>query len=221
MTSKITTENNFIYLTLDLVLLLFLSAVAEQYVHGAAQKLVTIATVLMLVIGIFSIHRERRWFNIGIGFVIAITAIAIAGSFLEHAGFHYLHLLIMLGFFLLTAWLAIRQVLSPRVAYVNRITGAICFYLLLGMIWAMLYLLMIENSPESFNGVAATGWKENFPHMIYFSFITLTTLGFGDITPALPVPRFFVYMESVVGQFYLAILVASLIGMRYSGNIEN
>ena len=48
--------------------------------------------------------------------------------------------------------------------------------------------------------------------MIYFSFVTLTTLGYGDITPLLPVPRFFVYMESVVGQLYLAVLVASLIG---------
>ena len=218
MPNKITTENNFIYLTLDLVLLLLASAIAEQYAFGSGQKLVTAATVLMLVIGVFSIQRERRWFNIGLGFVIAITVVAIAGSYLEHAGFHYLHLLIMLCFFLLTAWLAIQQVLSPNVAYANRITGAICFFLLLGMIWAMLYLLLMESSTDSFKGVTAVGWKENFPHMIYFSFVTLTTLGYGDITPVLPVPRFLAYMEAVVGQFYLAILVASLIGMRYSGS---
>lgn len=221
MPHKITAENNFIYLTVDLVLLLLASAIVEQHAHGAGQQLVTVATVLMLVIGIFSIHRERRWFTIALGFVIAITLIAIAGSYLDYVGFHYLHLLLMLGFFLITAWLAIHQVLSHDVVYANRITGAICFYLLLGMIWAIFYLLLMEATPGSFNGIAGTGWKENFPVMIYFSFVTLTTLGYGDITPLLPVPRFFVYMESVVGQLYLAVLVASLIGMRYSGSKDN
>ncbi len=213
-----TTENNFIYLTLVLLLLLFASAVVEQYTQGVGQELITASTVLMLIVGVSSIRSERRWFHTGLGLVAAIVLIAIAGSLLEFAGLAYLHLLIMLGFFSLTAWLAIQQVLSTDTIYGNRITGAICFYLLLGMIWAMIYLLLMRAAPESFNGVTSTNWQENFPHMIYFSFVTLTTLGYGDISPLLPVPRFFVYLEAIVGQFYLAILVASLIGLRFSGS---
>ena len=59
-------------------------------------------------------------------------------------------------------------------------------------------------------------WYENFADGTYFSFVTLTTLGYGDISPVTPVARFLVYMEAIVGVFYMAILVASLIGMRVS-----
>ena len=218
MPNKITTENNFIYLTLALLFLLFASAVVEQYVGGYGQGLITASTVLILVIGIFSIRSERRWFNTGVGFTAAIVLIAIAENIMDHVGLGYVHLLIMLGFFSLTAWLAIQQVLSADTIYRNRISGAICFYLLLGMIWSMIYLLLMRAEPDSFTGVATTDWQENYLRMVYFSFITLTTLGYGDISAALPVSRFFVYLEAIAGQFYLAILVASLIGMRFSGS---
>ena len=53
--------------------------------------------------------------------------------------------------------------------------------------------------------------KDNF---IYFSFVTLTTLGFGDLLPVSPLARFLVYMEAVPGVFYMAIVVSSLVGAR-------
>ncbi|MEA3302893.1 MAG: potassium channel family protein [Pseudomonadota bacterium] len=217
-----TTENNFIYLTLALLILLFASAVVEQYAGGYGQGLITASTVLMLIVGIFSIRSERRWFHTGLGLISTIVLVAIAESIMDQAGLGHIHLLIMLGFFSLTAWLAIQQVLSVDTIYRNRITGAICFYLLLGMIWAIIYLLLMRAEPGSFAGISSTDWQESFLRMIYFSFITLTTLGYGDISAALPVSRFFVYLEAIVGQFYLAILVASLIGMRFSvsGNKE-
>ncbi len=218
MPKTITTENNFIYLTLALLLLLFSSAVIEQYAGGYGQGLITASTVLILLIGIFSIRSERRWFHTGIGFAAAIVLIAIAENIMDHVGLGHIHLLTMLGFFSLTAWLAIQQVLSADTIYRNRITGAICFYLLLGMIWAMIYLLLMRAEPDSFTGIATTDWQENYLRMVYFSYITLTTLGYGDISAALPVSRFFVYLEAIAGQFYLAILVASLIGMRFSGS---
>ena len=216
MPNKMTTENNFIYLTLALLLLLFASAVVEQYAGGYGQGLITAATVLMLIIGVFSIRSERRWFRTGVGFAATIVLISIVENILEYVGLGYIHLLVMLGFFSLTAWLAIQQVLSADTLYRNRITGAICFYLLLGMIWAMIYLLLMRAEPDSFAGIATTDWQDNFLRMIYFSYITLTTLGYGDISAALPVSRFFIYLEAIAGQFYLAILVASLIGMRFS-----
>ena len=86
---------------------------------------------------------------------------------------------------------------------------------------ALLSLLLMRAEPESFSGIATTDWQESYLRMVYFSFITLTTLGYGDIAAALPVSRFFVYLEAIVGQFYLAILVASLISMRFSGSEDN
>ena len=80
----------------------------------------------------------------------------------------------------------------------------------------MLYLFIAEAVPDAFNGLHQAPWLENFAAAVYFSFVTITTLGFGDISPVLPLARFLVFMEAIVGVFYMAILVASLIGVRMS-----
>jgi voltage-gated potassium channel Kch len=87
-------------------------------------------------------------------------------------------------------------------------------FLLLGLIWATLYLIVLEFSPTAFNGIVARGWVENFPLASYFSYVTLTTLGYGDISPAEPVSRVLVYLEAITGAFYMAVVVASLVGAR-------
>ena len=108
------------------------------------------------------------------------------------------------------------QVLFTGTITSNDIVGAICIYMLLGLIWALLYLFIAEIVPGSFNGLPQAPWLENFAAAIYFSFVTITTLGYGDISPILPLARFLVIMEAIVGVFYMAILVASLIGVRMS-----
>lgn len=96
----------------------------------------------------------------------------------------------------------------------NQIIGSICVYLLIGVSWAIIYLIQIELFPQAFNGIEAKPWLDNMFEAIYFSFITLTTVGYGDISPALPIPRFFVFIESILGSFYLAIMVANLVSNR-------
>ncbi len=91
--------------------------------------------------------------------------------------------------------------------------GAVCVYLLMGLIWALLYLLIAQTIPGAFSGLEQLNWYENFSAVAYYSFVTLTTLGYGDITPVAPLARFLAYMEAVAGVFYMAILVASLIGV--------
>ena len=89
-------------------------------------------------------------------------------------------------------------------------------FLLLGFIWAIFYLLILEVTPTSFSGIELTTWKENLPEVMYFSFVTLTTLGYGDVLPISPLARFLVYMEAIVGVFYMAIVVSSLVSAKGS-----
>ena len=96
----------------------------------------------------------------------------------------------------------------------NKIVGAICIYILLGLIWAFAYLLMQEVFPGSFVISEDDTWQHNLGDAVYFSMVTLTTLGYGDITPQEPVVRFMSYLEAVTGVFYTTVLVASLIGIR-------
>ncbi len=216
MEKRISAQENFSYLTVALVILLFVSAVIDQLEHDLSQRFVEAAIVLTLVVGVWSLRKEPVWFRTGLGLVAAIALVSVTSLVVDLAGLHFVHMVALLGFLILTTWQAARHVLFTGAIDRNKIVGAICIYLLLGLIWAVLYLVIAEVFPTSFHGLPAAPWYEVFPDFIYFSFVSLTTLGFGDISPALPVPRFLVYMEAVVGQFYIAIVVATLVGARLS-----
>jgi len=214
----ISTENNFAYLTVALVLLLFAGALVDQFDFSFGQRVVQAATVLTLAIGVVSLRTTTFWYRTGIGMLVVIILVVLMGVFLELAGLNYIHLFILLCFFIWTTALAAKQVLFTGMIDSNKIIGAVCIYLLLGMIWTLLYLMMAEASPNAFNGLAQAPWYNNFPDVAYYSFVTLTTLGYGDISPIQPVARFLVYMEAIVGIFYTTILVASLVGASLSAH---
>lgn len=172
-----------------LVLLLFAAAVAEHFPDPITGIFIDATTVATLALGVWSFKAERHWLRTGVGFVAAILIVIVFDLILEVTDLHYVQICIMLVFFVLTAWLAARQVLFTGSIDANKVIGAVCIFLLLGIIWAMLYLLVAGAAPASFNGLDAAKWYDNFPHLAYFSFVSLTTLGYGDITPALPVAR--------------------------------
>ena len=215
-------RDNFIYLTVALLSLLFCLAIVDQFAGVWAQQFVQAAIIVTLILSIWGSHTKRRWHRASFSFIGLILLLTFVIQVFHIARLHYLYLLLMLCFFILSAWLAIRQVLFTGAIDTNKILGAICVYLLLGIIWAIIYTLIADINPGTFNGHKPEPWHKSFPDFIYFSFVTLTTLGYGDITPATSVSRFLTYMEAVIGQFYLAILVASLVGIRISTqHIEN
>lgn len=218
MVKPISTENNFSYLTIMLVILLFSSAIVEEFFGELGQRAVQSATILTLIIGIWTLKSSATWFRSKFGFVLALVAILFINIILDLIGLDFVQLFLILGFFIWTTYLAARQVLFTGTIDGNKIIGSICIYLLLGLIWTTLYLLVLEVSPNAFNGLAHASWYQNFPVVTYYSFVTLTTLGYGDISPLAPLARFLVFMEAVVGVFYMAILVASLIGVRMSAH---
>lgn len=99
----------------------------------------------------------------------------------------------------------------------NTVFGAIVVYLLLGMVWAIAYTLMDQASTTAFS---PSGMLTESPGTAaYFSLITQTTLGYGDITPAAGFPRMMAAVQAVVGQVFLVITVARMVGLQvaYSG----
>jgi hypothetical protein len=96
----------------------------------------------------------------------------------------------------------------------HRIQGAVAAYLLLGVLWAHAYALLASLRPDAFSGAlsAADGPRAFF----YFSFVTLTTVGYGDVLPVHPVARSLAMLEAVTGPLYLAVLVARLVSLQAS-----
>lgn len=214
MTKKISTEDNFNFLFFALIFLLFSIAAVEQFADGTGQRFTVAATVVTLVLAIWSIRKKKAWFHTGLGFVAMLLVVVIVGLVFDQVGLDYVHLLLMLAFFIMTVIIAGRQVLLTGAITGNKMVGAICIFFLLGLIWAMLYLLLLEWDPASFNNIEYGSWHDNISAIVYFSFVTMTTLGYGEITPALPLARFLAYLEAIMGLFYIAIMVASLVGVR-------
>ena len=212
----ISEKNNFIFLAVGLVLLLLVGSLVEFLPGDFGPRIVQAATVAMIMISAWGQRENQSRLVINIVVVLTTLLLIVGGAVMDKAGFSYAHLLLLLCFFIWVTWVLVHQVLFTGDINGNKIVGSICIYMLLGLIWAMLYLLIAEVVPGSFNGVQQAPWLENFSTAIYFSFVTITTLGYGDISPVLPFARFLVFMEAIIGVFYMAIVVASLIGVRLS-----
>jgi len=97
------------------------------------------------------------------------------------------------------------------------ISAALCLYLLLAMLWASLFTLLEGFMPGSFAGsglAQAETLREYHQYFNYFSFVTITTLGYGDITPQTPLAMTLCQVEAILGQFFIAVLVARLVGIQ-------
>ena len=94
----------------------------------------------------------------------------------------------------------------------DELSGAIVSYLLLGIMWGLLYSYIEFISLNSFSFAAAHDIQAKGSALFYYSFVTLTTLGYGDILPISRFARMAAYLEAVTGVMYTAILVAGLVG---------
>jgi len=112
-------------------------------------------------------------------------------------------------------WVVAHAVYAPGRITFRRLQGAIVMYLNFATIFAAAYGLIWELSPGAFaNLVAPEGGPEEIGSMLYFSFTTLTTTGYGDIVAIDPFARSLANFESVLGQFFIAITVARLVTME-------
>jgi hypothetical protein len=98
----------------------------------------------------------------------------------------------------------------------HRIRGAIVVYLLLGVMWALLYQVVALTIPQAFRlpeDLAGSDPDALQRQLTYFSYITLTTTGYGDITPVHPVAKMLTMFEALTGQLFLAITIARLVAL--------
>ena len=116
------------------------------------------------------------------------------------------------------AWIVLVKTFSEGPITIYRIEGSIVVYLLLGLIFAYLQnIVFLLGGQSAFNGLKSTDIRE----FLYFSFTTLTTVGYGDISPAVPASRSIANVESLIGQLYPAILIARLVSMEFTDRAKS
>ena len=114
--------------------------------------------------------------------------------------------------------LILKHIFKQENVTAETIYGAIVVYLLIGLMWVSLYYLTELFHPGSFS-LAAGNTNESKKALYYFSFVTLTTLGYGDITPVSAPARSLAMLEAIVGQMYIAVLIARLVGIQISQSL--
>lgn len=119
--------------------------------------------------------------------------------------------LLFLGF---TIVILFRRIIFTEKIERELIFGAVSIYLLIGVFWAFLYVLIAALFPAAFNiqYVIHDSSIEALGDFLYFSFVTLATLGYGDIVPVIGIARHLAFLEAIVGQLYLATFIAGLVG---------
>jgi hypothetical protein len=129
------------------------------------------------------------------------------------------------AFYFWAAVLIVASLFRRQALSLDSVFGAVCGYLLLGMAWAILYSMLDTVWPGSFAIGAqlaeqVQGDQSRIQLFTYYSFITLTTVGYGDVTPLSMPARTCAWLEALTGQFYLAVLVAGLVGALLSRTSE-
>lgn len=204
-------RTNFSYLLFALLIFLIAVPVAADFVAGNPPVVRALLFSTILVIGVWSLQGGGRLFPIGIFFVIAGVALSAVSASSNSSAFQLLSLVVLISFLLVAITHTMKQVAFGTDMSSNRLVGVVCVYLLLGVIWALSYSLLELAVPGSFGGFepgADRGWDSEW---LYFSFVTMTTLGYGDLLPLSATARAMAYLQAVFGQFYIAILVAGLV----------
>ncbi len=112
------------------------------------------------------------------------------------------------------AWIVARAVFGPGRVNYHRVVGAILLYLLIALIFATLFAFAGLLLTDAFSGLAMVDTPALASHLIYFSFVTLTSTGYGDIVPFHPIARSLCNVETVIGQLYPATLLARLVTLE-------
>ena len=204
-------NNNFIYLFIALIVYLAILPIgtALAVIPDKVSSLVAIAS--LFCIGIWSIRDSQTSFRIA----TVLMAVALVGFSIDAAQDYssawYIASLALFLFLLIAILTALRQVIYGLAMNPNRLYGAVCVYLLIGILWALMYNVLYSIHPNAFDGVGTVGVDEGQNEWIYYSFVTLTTLGYGDILPITRAARTLAYAEAIVGVFYMAMLVAALV----------
>jgi len=211
-----------LYLLISLLLIFVVSPFVVSYYYGPT--ILNVIAAIVLLSATYAVSRRRSFLI----FALFFSIFSIGMTFwLAAAPSHWLVLvshgsLVVLIIFFAVAILS--YVLGRGKVSWDKIYGAVCAYLLLGYAWTFAYSLIEEMQPGSF-----TSSTSPMPHDLvgrvmqlrYFSFVTLATVGYGDIVPHTAAARTMALLEAILGQFYLVALVGRLVGLHIvHGNPE-
>jgi hypothetical protein len=226
------TRYRFVLLFATLLVFFALVPIARQLrqaLHPATPPLLEgVVFILVLAAVVVSVSHSRawKWFTLGLGLpaaLLGLLRLSIAADPVVVA-----HHLFAAAFLAYAVGATLRFIFACGRVTLDTLFASLCVYLLLGVAWALAYSTIDVLDPAAFSSTQRPG--EPTPGLridqggttaaLYFSFTTLTTLGYGDIVPVSPIARMLTSVEAITGQLYLTVLVARLVGLHISESLS-
>jgi voltage-gated potassium channel Kch len=210
-------QMKFLYLLCSMIFLIVVSPFLQ---HGVGSEILLIFMVTAVLLSAINSVSDKRTHLIVACLLAApwfVTSVATTLFGTLYPEFY--EALFGSLFFTYTTVLIFSHVLKDKKVTSDTLYGAICVYILIGLTWSFFYVLIATTSHDAFHINPANNLDNiiNWHDLTYFSFVTLTTLGYGDITPVAPIARPITILEAIVGPIYLTIIIARLVGLYISG----
>jgi hypothetical protein len=204
----------FNLLLLMLLLLLLIYPFLDYFKLTSLTLLLNVFTNLVLISSVFAVSENRRLMIVALSVILPAIVVGWGNAFFQAQFSQVTADILMVLAFAIVGYYILGYALRGGRVDAEKVAAAVCVYLLIGVIWHGLYTLVARWIPGSFNSDLLT--KND---LFYFSFVTLSTLGYGDVTPVNGPAQALAYTEALVGQLYLTILVARLVGLHiaYTG----
>lgn len=207
-------KSKFFYLLCSLVLYFFCTSISFD--DNYRNFYLSLIFSLLIVFCVFAIAHNR---------LLIISTFILGGASLschwiinlDHPD-TYVYIILYLSniLFLMTiTYSVLYSITKHSIITADSLFGAICGYFLVGFIWSFIYLLIATVNPDAFSKQMITAsMHDTAQHFFYFSFTTMTTLGYGDILPISSFARTCAWLEAVAGQIYLAVWISQLVGLQ-------
>ncbi len=219
-------QHRFVFLLITLIVLMISGPILHEMMPGPrsipTRVVFTLVVVMLLLSAVLAVSEHSR--TMRIAWAIALPTCLLKGLellFVSDAIVIASH--VMSGLFLLfTAGVILKFLFVAEQVTFDMICASLCVYLLLGVSWAIAYSLVEIIHPDSFHFVLGEPGGDTAMRFdgeraflaIYYSVVTMTTLGYGDIVPRSSLAKTLAASEALTGQLYLAVLVARLVGLH-------
>lgn len=190
------------------------------------QELISVSFLVAMVVVALLLDGRRRRTRVAVLVMAFPAALQLVGTFwladsswwstFTRGPFPVLLQLLLIASLFYCGYLILRSLLEARTVTANEIFGTLSLYLVIGLIWALVYGMLELAVPGSFGPASSVSGDAQGIPLVYFSFVTQASLGYGDITPQLPLASRLVILQTVMGQFYVAVVVAYLIAVFIS-----
>ena len=180
---------------------------------GFATQVWNLLTIVVVLLGLRAFTQKRGVFAIGLGIVIGFAALsAVLQLVVEDFDYRWISIGVLVFFSFVLVAMA-KVVFQTEFVTADKIFAAACVYLLAGICFGLVFVVVEQTTPGSFT-LSELDATNLYGSLVHFSFTTLTTVGYGNISPISSSARSLADMEAVFAQLFLAIVVARLVSLQ-------